>query len=114
MKTRVLQDGDITLIDGKIKRASNLKDVIKQNINCKLKTIKGECFCNVNHGLPFFSGILGESELSTRAIKDIISKNIISVNGVKEVESISFSFENRKMIISYKISTNYGVLEGNL
>lgn len=114
MKARVLQDGDITLIDGKTKRASNLKDVIKQNINCRLKTIKGECFCNVNHGLPFFSGILGESELSTRAIKDIISKNIISVNGVKSVDDLSFSFVKRSIVISYEVSTNYGELKGSL
>ena len=79
-----------------------------------MKTIEGECFSNRNDGLPFFNGILGESELSMPLIQDTIRKSILNVNGVKEVENISLSFEDRKMVISYKVSTNYGVLEGIL
>ena len=114
MKSRILINGDLALENGSVKRASNLKEVIKQNIACKLKTIEGECFSNKNHGLPFFNGILGESELSMPLIQDTIRKSILNVNGVKEVENISLSFEDRKMVISYKVSTNYGVLEGIL
>jgi hypothetical protein len=111
MKCRVLVNGDLALENGSVKRASNLKEVIKQNIACKLKTIEGECFSNQMHGLPFFNGILGESELSMPLIQDLIRKSILNVNGV---ENISLSFEGRKMIISYKVSTNQGVLEGSL
>jgi hypothetical protein len=114
MKSRILVNGDLALENGSVKRASNLKEVIKQNISCKLRTIEGECFSNQNHGLPFFNGILGESELSMPLIQDTIRKSILNVNDVKDVENISLSFEDRKMIISYKVSTNYGELEGSL
>lgn len=114
MKSKILINGDLALENGSVKRASNLKEVIKQNIACKLKTIEGECFSNQTHGLPFFNGILGESELSTSLVQDIIRKSISNVNGVKEVENISLSFEGRKMSISYKVITYQGVLEGSL
>lgn len=114
MKPKILVDGDLALENGSVKRASNLKEVIKQNIACKLKTIEGECFSNQTHGLPFFNEILGGSELSMPLIQDTIRKSILNVNGVKDVENISLSFEGRKMIVSYKVSTNQGGLEGSL
>ena len=99
-------DNDFHFEKGKLVFISgyNTDDEIIQRLRMRFKFFKGEWFLNSEHGLPYFEEILGTKNLDSNIIESVLRKEVLSVEGIREItkSSIDYDAENRK--IKYTIS----------
>lgn len=84
---------------------------IGQNITTRLNTILGECFFNVNIGLPWFDYLASKNQL---AINLAVSATILGTQGVQALNQLSVTLdESRNLTIIYSVLTIYpGIFNG--
>ena len=96
-------NGDVLFID-------NVERVAQQ-IKIQLLTFLGEWFLDVTYGVPYLDYVLVKNPNFT-LIRELFREQILKVDGVSNLVSIDIDFESstRKMLLSYEVETEYGMI----
>ena len=99
----VLQNGDILMIDNAERCA--------QQIQITLRFWLGEWFLNTTEGVPYLEYILVKQP-NVAHIRQIITEQIQSVEGVKAVTDMELTFDQRErsLLVEYAADTDYGLV----
>lgn len=99
----VLQDGDILMIDN--------AERVAQQILITLRFWYGEWFLNTTEGTPYLEYILVKQP-NTAHIRQILTEQIQSVEGVKAVTNMELTFDQRErhLLVEYTADTDYGLV----
>ena len=106
------KDGDLYIgPDGDFK----VIDSIRQAIQIKLRWIRGEWCFNKATGTPYMESILVKNP-NRAIVEKAIRDQILSVDGVDSIGSISFSVDskNHLMRCSFIANTTYGEIESEV
>ena len=97
----VLQDGDIMMIDN--------TERVAQQILITLRFWYGEWFLNTTDGVPYLEYILVKQP-NMAHIRQILTEQIQSVEGVKAVTDMELTFDQRErsLLVEYTADTDYG------
>lgn len=79
---------------------------VTQAIQTKLKLFQGECWEDLNDGLPFFQSIAGNRDRA--AIDLIVKARILETPNVRNIAAFNSSIENRKYSATATVNTAYG------
>ena len=99
----VLQNGDIMMIDDAAR--------IAQQILITLRFWLGEWFLNTTEGTPYLEYILVKQP-NMAHIRQILTEQIQSVEGVKAVTNMELTFDQRErhLLVEYTADTDYGLV----
>jgi hypothetical protein len=99
----VLQNGDILMIDN--------AERVAQQIAITLRFWLGEWFLNATEGVPYLEYILVKQP-NTAHIRQILTEQIQSVEGVKAVTNMELTFDQRErhLLVEYAADTDYGLV----
>ena len=99
----VLQNGDILMIDNAERCA--------QQVAITLRFWLGEWFLNTTEGVPYLEYILVKQP-NMAHIRQIITEQIQSVEGVKAVTDMELTFDQRErsLLVEYTAGTDYGLV----
>ena len=99
----VLQNGDILMIDN--------AERVAQQIQITLRFWLGEWFLNTTDGVPYLDYILVKQP-NMAHIRQILTEQIQSVEGVKAVTDMELTFDQRKrsLLVEYTADTDYGLV----
>jgi hypothetical protein len=99
----VLQNGDIMMIDN--------AERVAQQILITLRFWYGEWFLNVNEGVPYLEYVLIKKP-NMAHIRQILTEQIQSVEGVKAVTDMELTFDQRErsLLVEYTADTDYGLV----
>jgi hypothetical protein len=94
--------GKIVFISG-----INSDEEIKQRLQIKLKTFKGEWFLDTEHGVPYFFDILGTKNIDLNILESFLKSAILEVDGVKQIiqSNIDYKPKERQLIYNFQAST---------
>ena len=99
----VLQNGDILMIDN--------AERVAQQIQITLRFWLGEWFLNTTDGVPYLEYILVKQP-NMAHIRQILTEQIQSVEGVKAVTDMELTFNQRErnLLVEYTADTDYGLV----
>lgn len=99
----VLQNGDIMMIDDAAR--------VAQQILITLRFWLGEWFLNTTEGTPYLEYILVKQP-NMAHIRQILTEQIQSVEGVKSVTDMTLTFDQRErhLLVEYTADTDYGLV----
>lgn len=99
----VLQNGDVLMIDN--------SERVAQQIQITLRFWLGEWFLNTTDGVPYLEYILVKQP-NMAHIRQIITEQIQSVEGVKAVTDMELTFDQRErsLLVEYTADTDYGLV----
>ena len=99
----VLQNGDIMMIDN--------AERVAQQILITLRFWLGEWFLNTTEGVPYLEYILVKQP-NMAHIRQILTEQIQSVEGVKAVTNMELTFDQRErhLLVEYTADTDYGLV----
>ena len=99
----VLQNGDILMIDN--------AERVAQQILITLRFWYGEWFLNTTEGTPYLEYILVKQP-NMAHIRQILTEQIQSVEGVKSVTDMELTFDQRErhLLVEYTADTDYGLV----
>ena len=99
----VLQNGDILMIDN--------AERVAQQIQITLRFWLGEWFLNTTDGVPYLEYILVKQP-NMAHIRQILTEQIQSVEGVKAVTDMELTFDQRerRLLVEYTADTDYGLV----
>ena len=88
---------------------------VTQIISTRLKMFEGEFWENMLDGLPLFQQILGSSgsQRNLQVIVGLISQRISGTVYVTGINSVTATFQNRKLVYSAQVQTSFGVVYVN-
>lgn len=106
---RLTEDGDLYITeDGDIQ----FTDSVLQAIKIRLKWFLAEWRINTTYGMPYYDEVFVKNP-STALIEDRVRTEILSVDGVQTVESISVLIDKptRKATISFTVVAREQVID---
>lgn len=109
---RDLQIGD----DGQLKLTTDYIDTVKQRVECRLRTYRGELFMDRGLGVPYFEQFQSKAP-DVGSVAMLLRSVVAEVNGVASVDimDVSFDREHRVFNISMTIRSDTGeVVEINI
>ena len=100
----ILEGNDLLMIDN--------AERVAQQILITLRFWYGEWFLNVNEGVPYLEYILIKKP-NMAHIRQILTEQIQSVEGVKAVTDMTLEFDQRArtLLVEYSATTDYGLIE---
>lgn len=100
----ILDNSDCLMIDN--------AERVAQQILITLRFWYGEWFLNVNDGVPYLEYILIKQP-NMAHIRQILTEQIQSVEGVKSVTDMMLEFDQRArtLLVEYSATTDYGLIE---
>ncbi len=102
------QNGDLVIDEEGLHFVSGLQ-AVAQAIRIRILMFRGEWFMNMDIGVPYFDGILGDSfdEATARAA---ITAAILDAPGVIDVRSLSVELDGatRKLVVSFVAQSLFG------
>lgn len=98
-----MQNGDVLMIDN--------SERVAQQILITLRFWYGEWFLNTTEGTPYLEYILVKQP-NMAHIRQILTEQIQSVEGVKAVIDMELTFDQRErsLLVEYTADTNYGLI----
>ena len=81
---------------------------VAQAIRTKLKMFQGECWEDLNEGLPFFQSIAGNKDKSETDL--LVKARILETPNVQSITSFNSSIENRKYSATATVNTAFGAV----
>ncbi|MGC3003986.1 hypothetical protein ACPF8X_37835 [Streptomyces sp. G35A] len=104
----VNRSGDVLFVNKAVPVKTSEADVVAQRLWVHLRTIRTEWFLDEPYGVPWFE-ILGTKK-SKQQIDAILQREVLSVQGVKEIVNWSSSFDNstRKYGCQFTVKTTNG------
>lgn len=105
-----VQTGDLVVQNGDLMIVNNGERVAQQ-VLITLREWLGEWFLKTSDGVPYLEYILVKNPNEAH-VRQILSEAIQSVEGVKGVTELEFSFNRilRTLTVSYEIDTDYGFI----
>lgn len=105
-----VQTGDLVVRNGDLMIVNNGERVAQQ-VLITLREWLGEWFLKTSDGVPYLEYILVKNPNEAH-IRQILTETIQSVEGVKGVTELEFSFNRilRTLTVSYEIATDYGFI----
>ena len=105
-----INTNDIVLSDGAILMIDNAERVAQQ-ILITLRFWYGEWFLNTTEGTPYLEYILVKQP-NMAHIRQILTEQIQSVEGVKAVTDMELTFDQRErsLLVEYTADTDYGLV----
>jgi hypothetical protein len=102
----VISAGAFVLVSG--------RDAIAQAIERRLKTFRGEWFLDGSIGVPYVEQALGRKAPNLAAVEQLLRAEILAVEGVISVLSLTLSLASSTRTLSgtFSASTSEGVVEG--
>lgn len=99
--------GDLVLLDG--------AERVRQQLEIKLRLWVEEWFLDTEFGTPYLQRILGK-QLTLSGAVVALRKSIMEVDGVREILSFIYQFNNaeRKLNVTFSVNTPYGVVESSV
>lgn len=99
----ILQNGDVLMIDD--------SERVAQQILITLRFWYGEWFLNTTEGTPYLEYILVKQP-NMAHIRQILTEQIQSVEGVKAVTNMELTFDQRErhLLVEYTADTDYGLV----
>ena len=83
-----LTTGDIIIVSGQVLLITDSVSALRQRLQIRLSTFKGEWFLNSNAGLPYFQEIFVKS--STKELVDnLVRSFILKTSGVARIKNFS-------------------------
>lgn len=92
----------------RVARALTLRERVKRDIGCVLRTFQGECFTDYEAGMPWFDRVLGNSVLFADEIGEEIKEKVREVDGVESVEDMMVEIEGRNLSGRYHVKLEDG------
>lgn len=86
---------------------------VAQGIRLRLQMFKGEWFLDLSRGVPYFTEILG-AKFSQVRMREIFRAVIAESPGVDEIEALILSFASRRLEVTWRVRTSYGVTTDTL
>lgn len=107
-----LESGDIKIDAGEASLIDDAEQVA-QNVETRLRTLRGEWFLDRALGVPYFSGILGEPMVDISTFDALIKAEIVDVDGVNRIVAFESSFarSTRVYSVSFTADTIYGPID---
>lgn len=105
-----VQTGDLVVRNGDLMIVNNGERVAQQ-VLITLREWLGEWFLKTSDGVPYLEYILVKNPNEAH-IRQILTETIQSVEGVKGVTELEFTFNRilRTLTVSYEIDTDYGFI----
>lgn len=98
--------GDILVDNGEVILMTDTLDIIKQRLQIRLQTFKGEWFLNPNVGLPYFQEILKKGTDIT-IVDNIFRSYIENTRDIKEITNFKsvFNHSDRTYTLDFDVTT---------
>lgn len=89
---------------------------VRQQLEFNLSLWRGDWFLDTDFGTPYRTDILGKigsNRLTLDAAIASLRKQILSVEGVESILSLTYSYDKttRKLGVSFDVSTPYGIVK---
>lgn len=99
----IVQGGDLMIVDN--------AERVAQQVLITLREWLGEWFLKTSDGIPYLEYILVKNPNEAH-IRQILTQAIESVEGVRDVTELDFSFNHvlRTLAVAYEIDTDYGLI----
>ncbi|MDY4474395.1 hypothetical protein [Mitsuokella sp.] len=99
----IVQGGDLMIVDN--------AERVAQQVLITLREWLGEWFLKTSDGIPYLEYILVKNPNEAH-IRQILTKAIESVEGVRDVTELDFTFNHvlRTLAVAYEIDTDYGLI----
>lgn len=99
----IVQGGDLMIVDN--------AERVAQQVLITLREWLGEWFLKTSDGIPYLEYILVKNPNEAH-IRQILTKAIESVEGVKDVTELEFAYNHvlRTLAVAYEIDTDYGLI----
>lgn len=100
---------DLIFVNGECPTTGDLIDVVTQRLYIRLRTFFGEWFLNVQYGVPWLEGILGQKVPKSR-VDMILQEQILSETGVKQITEFNSTLDNlsRVYTCSFRVMIESG------
>ena len=84
-------------------------DMVVQRLRIALLTFLGEWFLDIRQGVPYIQQMF-EKGVSPGTIEGIIRQQILLVEGVRRITSLTLDFSNvtRELTITFEVDTDFG------
>lgn len=107
--------GELVFSSGSLETVSG-RGAVRQAIECRLRTFRGEWFLDGSIGVPYFDGILGTKNPALDAVRSVLRQEILSVPGVIRLVSLEIDLERsaRRLTASFVVSSDEGLVEGSI
>lgn len=114
MNISVDGNNDIVMVDGGLPLVTGIEET-RQLLKQTLSSFQADWFLDLDLGLPYFQTILKKST-TVSALEGFYLDEISGVAGVLDIETFNLSFDttNRRVDISFRVTTSDGVLDFNL
>lgn len=115
MRNLKVVNGELVFAGGSLETVSG-KESIRQSVECRLRTVRGEWFLDGSLGVPYFDGILGAKNPKLEAARAILRQEILATPGVTGLVSLTTSFDasNRSLTVAFVASSDAGLVEGSV
>lgn len=102
--------GDVEIVEGEASLARGI-DAIRQHLQIRLQTFRGEWFLDQREGIPFVQDVFKKNP--DQAVLNAVFTNVIlETPGVLSLNSLSFDLANdRTLTISFSATTAFGDLD---
>lgn len=104
-------NNDLIIENGQIKLVDKAAEVA-QHVRTRLQLFLGECFFDVNTGIPYFQSILTKP-VNLDNIESILKQTILETDDVLRLETFEMQFsdtEERKLVVNSNVETVYGII----
>lgn len=104
-------NNDLIIENGRIKLVDNAAEAL-QHVRTRLQLFAGECFFDVNAGVPYFQSILTKP-VNLDNIESILKQTILETDDVRKLATFEMRFsdtEERKLIVNANVETVFGTI----
>ena len=103
--------GDISISKNMVRLTKTNAEEVRQKVEIRLKTFRGEWFANVRAGLPYFQSMFGKN-ITKSFIDTQIKTTVLKTSGVTSMKEFSSSInpKTREYSANIKVITDEGVV----
>jgi hypothetical protein len=100
---------DIQIVDGNPSLTSGI-DAIRQHLQMRMSTFRGEWFLDPTVGVPYFDDVFKKNPDLT-ILNAVFTKAILDTPGVVSLTTLSFDLQtDRSLVVTFQAVTTDGVL----
>lgn len=103
--------GDISISKNMVRLTTSNAEEVRQKVEIRLKTFRGEWFANVRAGLPYFQSMFGRN-VTKSFIDTQIKTTVLKTSGVISMKEFSSSInpKTREYSAIIKVITDEGIV----
>lgn len=102
--------GDILVDNGEVELTEGI-DSIRQHLEIRLRTFRGEWFLDERIGVSYFTDVFKKNPDLT-VLNAVFTKTILDTPGVISLNSLTFNLEkDRRLLVEFRATTESGVLD---